>query len=107
MAFYELRQYAVRKGKMNEWLKLMEGEIIPYQVSKGMVITGSWRGEDDDQTYIWMRRFKSEAERKRLYKAVYENDYWQKDVGPRVGKLLNRSKMVVTRIVPTSKSVVQ
>jgi len=44
MAFYELRQYKVRPGKMAEWLKIMEEEIIPFQVAKGMVITGSFRG---------------------------------------------------------------
>ena len=48
MAFYELRQYFVRPGKMNEWVKIMEEEIIPFQVSKGMVICGSFRGETDD-----------------------------------------------------------
>ena len=31
MAFYELRQYKVLPGKMNEWLNLMESEIIPFQ----------------------------------------------------------------------------
>ncbi len=41
MAFYELRQYPVLPGKMNEWVEFMEQEIIPFQVSKGMVITGS------------------------------------------------------------------
>ena len=29
--FYELRQYHVKPGKMDEWLKMMEEEIIPYQ----------------------------------------------------------------------------
>ena len=48
MAFYELRQYHVRPGKMNEWVKIMEEEIIPFQVSKGMVICGSFRGETDE-----------------------------------------------------------
>ena len=99
MAFYELRQYKVRRGKMKEWLKIMEEEIIPFQVSKGMVITGSYQGEPDDSVYIWMRRFRSEAERKRLYKAVYESDTWQNDIAPRIPKLLNRDKMVVTRLV--------
>ena len=28
MAFYELRQYKVRPGRMQEWLKVMEEEII-------------------------------------------------------------------------------
>ena len=32
MAFYELRQYKIKPGKMEEWLKIMEGEIIPFQV---------------------------------------------------------------------------
>jgi NIPSNAP len=52
MAFYELRQYHVRPGKMNEWLKIMEEEIIPFQVSQGMVICGSFRGETDESCYI-------------------------------------------------------
>lgn len=107
MAFYELRQYKVRRGKMKEWLKMMEEEIIPFQVSKGMVITGSYRGETDDSVYVWTRRFKSEAERKRLYKAVYESDRWKNDISPRVGKLIDRSKINVQRIVPTARSVVQ
>ena len=104
MAFYELRQYKVLPGKMDEWLRLMEEEIIPFQVSKGMVITGSFRGETDPSVYVWLRRFESEAEREALYKAVYETDHWKEKIGPRVPNLLDRSAMVVTRIVPTAKS---
>ena len=44
MAFYELRQYKVNPGKMAQWLEVMENDIIPFQVSMGMVITGSFRG---------------------------------------------------------------
>ena len=33
---------------MDEWVTLMEEEIIPLQVAKGMVIAGSFRGETDD-----------------------------------------------------------
>ena len=43
MAFYELRQYKVLPGKVDEWVRIMEQEIIPFQVSKGMVICGSFR----------------------------------------------------------------
>ena len=76
--FYELRQYTIRTGKMNEWVEFMEGEIIPFQVGKGMVITGSFRGEEDDSVYVWTRRFDSEAQREQLYKDVYESDEWTK-----------------------------
>ncbi|SVB07641.1 uncharacterized protein METZ01_LOCUS160495, partial [marine metagenome] len=76
MAFYELRQYKVRPGKMDEWVDFMEKEIVPFQVSKGMVITGLYRGEEDDSIYVWTRRFESETQRAQLYEAVYQNDYW-------------------------------
>ncbi len=107
MAFYELRQYKVRPGKMAEWLKVMEEEIIPFQVAKGMVITGSWRGEEDDSVYVWMRRFESEAEREKLYAAVYESDYWKNEMSPRIPDMLDREAMVITRLSPTSLSVAQ
>jgi hypothetical protein len=107
MAFYELRQYKVKPGKLAEWIKIMEEEIIPFQVSKGMVICGSFGGEEDETVYVWLRRFESEEQRKQLYAAVYETDYWKNEMGPRVPEYLDREQNVVTRIIPTSKSTVQ
>jgi hypothetical protein len=107
VAFYELRQYHVRPGKMQQWLKLMEEEIIPFQVSKGMVICGSFRGETDESVYVWIRRFESEAQREALYKGVYDTDFWKTKIGPQIPDLLDREKMVITRIVPTSRSTMQ
>jgi hypothetical protein len=107
MAFYELRQYKVLPGMLESWVKMMETEIIPFQVSKGMVITGSFQGETDPSVYIWLRRFESEEQRVALYAAVYESDHWKTQIAPRVPEHLDRSAMVVTRIVPTPKSVAQ
>jgi hypothetical protein len=107
MAFYELRQYKVLPDKLGSWVKMMEEEIIPFQVSKGMVITGSFHGETDPSIYIWLRRFDSEEQRVALYAAVYESDYWKTQIAPRVPEHLDRSAMVITRIVPTAKSVAQ
>ena len=107
MAFYELRQYKVLPGMLDSWVKIMEQEIIPFQISKGMVITGSFRGETDPSVYIWLRRFESEEQRVALYAAVYESDYWKTQIAPRVPEHLDRSAMVITRMVPTAKSVAQ
>lgn len=107
MAFYELRQYKILPGKMADWIEFMETEIIPFQISKGMVITGSYRGEEDDSVYIWMRRFDSEAQREELYAAVYESDHWKTVIGPRVPDHIDREAIQVTRIVPTPKSTAQ
>tara|TARA_B100000749_G_scaffold84734_1_gene64531 strand:- start:1389 stop:1709 length:321 start_codon:yes stop_codon:yes gene_type:complete len=105
--FYELRQYKIVDGKMDAFVELMESEIIPFQIGKGMVITGSFRGEEDPTTYVWMRRFSSESERERLYEAVYESDDWKTSFAPRVGELMDRSGIKVQRIVPTPRSVTQ
>src|ERR1700716_3064375 len=84
MAFYELRQYKVLPGKMDEWVTIMEEEIIPFQVSRGMVITASYRGETDESVYVWIRRFESEEQRVQQYKDVYESDFWKTKIAPRV-----------------------
>ena len=102
--FYELRRYRIKDGRMDEWVAFMEDTIIPFQVAKGMVIAGSFRGEDET-TYVWMRRFASEEERERLYEAVYQTDTWKDDIAPRVGELMEPD-IEVTRIVPTPRSVV-
>ena len=107
MAFYELRQYKILPGKMDEWVRLMEEEIIPFQVSQGMVVAGSFCGQQDDLTYIWMRRFESEEDCKQLYEAVYESDTWKTTIAPRIPELMDRSAIQVTRLSPTSKSVLQ
>jgi hypothetical protein len=105
MAFYELRQYVIKPGKMTEWLTLMESEIIPFQVGKGMVITGSYRGETDES--VWTRRFESEAERVALYAAVYESEHWKTNLSPRVGELIDRPSIKVQRLLATKLSPVQ
>jgi hypothetical protein len=107
MAFYELRQYHVRPGKMKAWLKIMEEQIIPFQVAQGMVICGSFKGETDESCYVWIRRFENEAQRVAQYKAVYESDQWKTKIAPQIPDLLDREKMVVTRIVPTMRSTMQ
>ena len=107
MAFYELRQYKILPGKMADWLRFMEQEIIPFQVAQGMVICGSFRGETDELCYIWIRRFNSESEREAQYKAVYETDHWKTKIAPRVPDCLDREKMHIQRIVPTTRSTMQ
>ncbi len=107
MAFFELRQYKPLPGKQAEWVKIMEEEIIPFQVSKGMVICGSYKGETDESVYVWIRRFDSEEQRVQQYKDVYESEFWKTQISPRVPTYLDRSAIVVTRLVATPRSPVQ
>ncbi len=105
--FFEYRQYQVFPGKMDEWLTYMESEIIPYQQSKGMVVVGSFTAPEEENLYIWIRRFEDEAEKEALYEKVYQTDEWQQGFSPKVAQLIDRSKIKVTIIEPTSRSIIR
>ncbi|MEM7034524.1 MAG: NIPSNAP family containing protein [Chloroflexota bacterium] len=85
----------------------MDEVIIPFQVSKGMVVVGSFAGEEAEDLYVWIRRFESEAEREKLYEAVYKSDEWLNDMAPKVGTLIDREKIVVDRIEPSPRSILR
>lgn len=104
---YELRQYRVKKGKMAQWLRLMHEEILPFQVSKGMAIPGMFTAVKEKDLFIWFRRFRNEAERKRQYKAVYDTDHWKNVIQPKVEAVLYVPRIVVTDLAPTAKSILQ
>ena len=62
---------------------------------------------EEDDLYVWIRRFESEEERQRLYEAVYESDHWKNYIAPQVPDMLVREQIKVTRIEATPKSVIQ
>ena len=104
--FLELRQYRTHPGQRENWVKFMEAVIIPFQVSKGMVIVGSFTGEQEEDLYVWIRRFESEQERERLYEAVYQSEEWVNNIAPKIPGMLDRDRIQVTRIEPTAASVI-
>ena len=107
MSFFELRQYTATAGNRKALVKIMEEEVIPFQTAAGMVILASFVSEEDEDTYIWVRRFKTEAERAKLYKKVYESAAWKEDIGPRIMPLIDRTGINVKRILATPRSPMQ
>ncbi|RJR42933.1 MAG: NIPSNAP family containing protein [Desulfobacteraceae bacterium] len=105
--FFELRQYRILNGQMDRWVKLMEEKIIPFNVSKGIVVVGSFVGQEEKDLYVWIRRFESEEARERQYKEVYESEFWKNEVKPESDQMLDKSRMVITRLDATGKSVIR
>ena len=106
-AFFELRTYKIYPGKMDEWLNYMEKTIIPFQVSKGMVIHGSFSVIDDKEKYIWIRRFESEDHKDKLYKEGYKSDRWVKEIAPIVETLIDRGAIFVQNLQSTDLSIMK
>ncbi len=101
---FELRQYWSHPGMRDELVALMERELIPLQISKGIAVVGSFVAEDDPDHFIWLRRFDSEAHREAQYADFYGSDEWNDDLGPRIRALMIRERMLITRMNPTSSS---
>jgi len=105
--FLELREYRIKDGKRDQWVKLMEEQIIPFQMSKGLVAIGSFIALDEPDLYVWIRRFESEEEAERLYKEVYESDYWKNQIKPEADTMLQRESIRNLRLKSTRLSVIQ
>ncbi|WP_405560872.1 heme-binding protein [Streptomyces sp. NBC_01180] len=105
--YYEIRRYQARPGFREEWVRYMEAVVIPFQVSLGMDVTASFVDTQDENGYVWIRRFGDEARSEALYAAVYEHDRWKSEIGPVVHGLLIPEKTVVTRVAPTPASPLQ
>ena len=123
-AFFELRIYQIFPGKMDEWLSFMEKTIMPFQIEKGMVIHGSFVMDSSDQfalengervmnsekkgnTYVWIRRFESQEEKVKLYKAVYESKEWVDNIAPTVANLVDRNSILVHNLSSTALSIMK
>jgi hypothetical protein len=104
---FELRQYRIKDGKRDQWVKLMEEQIIPFQTAKGVVVVGSFVASEEDDLYVWIRRFENEAERKRLYTEIYESDFWVNKIKPLSGEMLERETIINTLLEATPKSVLR
>ncbi len=104
---FELRTYKIKSGCRNAWVELMEKIIIPFQQQMGMTIVGSFIALEDDDQYVWIRRFDDEEERRRLYDAVYGSHTWINEIRPAIGDMLIREAVEVKLLQATSKSAVQ
>jgi hypothetical protein len=102
--YYEIRRYQAQPGRREEWVRYMEDVVIPFQASLGMDVTASFVDAEDEDGYVWIRRFEDEGQSEALYAAVYQHDRWRNEIGPVVYGLLIPEKSVVTRVVPTPAS---
>jgi len=85
----------------------MDNTVIPYQTSAGMTVIGSFISLDDDDKYIWIRRFENEDERRRLYDIVYGCEKWNREIRPAMGDMLIREEVQVMLLEPTLRSSLQ
>jgi hypothetical protein len=77
----------VLPGKKGEWVKLFEEEVLPFQVSKGMVIAGSFRGEEDSSVWAVAPPTRERA----IVQGRSRDRLLEEHIAPKVPELIDRA----------------
>jgi hypothetical protein len=72
----ELRTYTIKRGMMESWLRHWH-EAMDHNIALGIRV--EWAGFDPESmgTFIFLRSFRDEEERRRLEEAFYEGEWWR------------------------------
>ena len=72
----ELRTYTIKRGMMQSWLGHWR-EAMDHNIALGIRV--EWAGFDPESmgTFIFLRSFRNEEERRRLEEAFYEGEWWR------------------------------
>jgi hypothetical protein len=106
MAVIEVRIYTIHQGKREEFVKLYDEVLLPAQRQFGLEVLGQFSSLDDDQTFVWLRRFDSQQGRQRKWDEFYGSDRWRNQLRPRVNPLMQDTSNVLT-VQPTPGSAIQ
>src|SRR4051794_17744066 len=71
--FYEIRTEHARTGRGAELARYMDEAVVPLHRELGMHVAGSFTVVDDENTFVWIRRFEDAADRERILKAVHQD----------------------------------
>jgi NIPSNAP len=106
MAVIEIGIYKIHAGKRDEFVKLYDEELLPAQREFGFDVVGHFVSLDDEQTFVWLRRFSSREDRQRMTDEYYGGDLWRNELGPRALPLIEDYSNVIA-VEPAPASAIQ
>jgi hypothetical protein len=71
--FYEIRTEYARPGCGAGLAGYMDETVIPLHRELGMTVVGAFTVIDDEDTFVWIRRFEDPADRERILDAVHQD----------------------------------
>ncbi|HSJ27505.1 MAG TPA: NIPSNAP family protein [Acidimicrobiia bacterium] len=99
----EIRTYTLHPGKRPEFVAWFEEEVAPAMEAAGMSILGSFESIEDDDVFVYLRRFVDEDERTRLTAAFYSSDTWLSGMRDRALALESGYEVRLVRSTPRSQ----
>lgn len=56
----QLRVYRVKPGRMAEFQRVFEEQIVPARAAHGFTIVGAWVDRDDPDRFVWIPTYSGE-----------------------------------------------
>ncbi len=105
--YYEIRHEQAKPGRGDELARCMDELVIPLHTAMGMCVVASFTDLDDDDTFVWIRRFDSEHHQREVLDAVHRDARWTADIEPVVRELIAVAGAVTVRLTPTAASTLR
>jgi NIPSNAP len=71
MAEYQLRDYTIRPGEMEEWLAEWRAHVVPLRRQHGFHVAGAWTAGED--RFVWILAFDGPNGWEEADRAYYES----------------------------------
>jgi len=97
--FYEIRRERAKPGRGSDLAHWMAEVVIPIHTEAGMEVVGLFLDRDDEERFIWIRRFASDEERERVVDAAHAHPRFAADIEPLASELLD-GEAETTRLIP-------
>ena len=101
--WYEIRRETAHPGRGRELALWMEEQVIPLHRAGGMNVVGAFVDADDENAFVWIRKFEDDTERKTIVERVHQDPAFETEVGARARDLL-AGEAVTVRLLPIASS---
>ncbi len=80
--------YRVKAGRRSEFMEFFERHGVPAMRAQGIRVLGPLLDLENPNKFVWLRSFRSEAERVRLKSGFHRSAVWVEELGPVVMSML-------------------
>jgi NIPSNAP len=101
--FYEIRRETAAPGRGRELARRMDEQVIPVHEAAGMVVVGAFTDIDDEDAFVWIRKFRDAGEREEIVARVHRDPLFASEISPRLEHILAGAASTV-RLAPTASS---
>jgi NIPSNAP protein len=101
--WFEIRRETAQPGRGPELARWMEEQVIPLHQAGGMTVVGAFVDADDEDAFVWIRRFDDADERQTVVDRVHQDPAFETAVGIPSRELM-AGEAVTVRLVPVASS---